>query len=110
MSLFVQPAGTRSWIQRLVIRGRRRELGLGATALVSLAEARELALANRKLARSDGDPLADKRDAEGVPTLADAARRVLEYFDAAVAVAYGWLVEINAADALSELLALNGGR
>ena len=76
--LFVQPTGTRSWIQRLVIRGRRRELGLGATALVSLAEAREQALANRKLARSGGDPLADKRRAEGMPTFADAARRVLE--------------------------------
>ena len=37
--LFVQPSGTRSWIQRLVIRGRRRELGLGSVALVSLAEA-----------------------------------------------------------------------
>ena len=54
--LFVQPAGTRSWIQRLVIRGRRRELGLGAVALVPLAEARELAVANRRLARSGGDP------------------------------------------------------
>ena len=48
----MQPASTRSWIQRLVIRGRRRELGLGATTLVSLADAREQALANRKLARS----------------------------------------------------------
>ena len=76
--LFVQPTGTRSWIQRLVIRGRRRELGLGAAALVSLAEAREQALANRRLARSGGDPLADKRRAEGIPTFADAARRVLE--------------------------------
>ena len=59
--LFVQPTGTRSWIQRLVVRGRRRELGLGAATLVSLADAREQALANRKLARSGGDPLADKR-------------------------------------------------
>ena len=59
--LFVQPSGTRSWIQRLVIRGRRRELGLGSVALVSLAEAREKALANRKLAREGGDPLAEKR-------------------------------------------------
>ena len=42
--LFVQPSGTRSWIQRLVVRGRRRELGLGSVALVSLAEAREKAL------------------------------------------------------------------
>ena len=76
--LFVQRTGTRSWIQRLVIHGRRHELGLGAAALVSLAEAREQALANRKLARSGGDPLADKRRAQGVPTFAEAARRVLE--------------------------------
>ena len=54
--LFVQPSGTRSWIQRLVIRGRRRELGLGTVALVSLSEAREKALANRKLAREGGGP------------------------------------------------------
>ena len=76
--LFVQPTGTRSWVQRLVIRGRRRELGLGAAGLVSLAEAREQALANRKLARSGGDPLSEKRRAEGVPTFAEAAQRVLE--------------------------------
>ena len=76
--LFVQPTGTRSWVQRIVIRGRRRELGLGAAALVPLAEARELALANRKLARSGGDPLSEKRRAEGVPTFAEAAERVLE--------------------------------
>ena len=76
--LYVKPEGTRSWIQRIVIRGRRREMGLGSVALVSLAEARELALANRKLARSGGDPLADKRRSQGVPTFAEAARRVVE--------------------------------
>ena len=76
--LFVQPTGTRSWVQRIVIRGRRRELGLGAATLVPLAEARELALANRKLARSGGDPLTEKRRAEGIPTFAEAAERVLE--------------------------------
>ena len=75
MYLFVQPTGTRSWVQRLVIRGRRRELGLGAAAL---AKAREQALANRMLARSGGDPLADRRRIQGVPTFADAARRVPE--------------------------------
>ena len=76
--LFVQLSGTRSWIQRLVIRGRRRELGLGSVALVSLAEAREKALANRKLARESGDPLAEKRRSVGIPTFAEAARRVVE--------------------------------
>ena len=76
--LFVQPSGTRSWIQRLVIRGRRRELGLGSVALVSLAEAREKARANRKLAREGGDPLAEKRRSQGVPSFAEAAARVVE--------------------------------
>ena len=76
--LFVQPSGTRSWIQRLLVRGRRRELGLGSVALVPLAKAREKALANRMLARQGGDPLAEKRRTEGIPTFAEAAARVLE--------------------------------
>ena len=76
--LYVQPTGTRSWVQCLVIRGRRRELGLGSARLVSLAEAREQALANRKLARSGGDPLAERRRAQGIPTFAEAARAVVE--------------------------------
>ena len=76
--LEIHATGTRSWVQRLVIRGRRREMGLGAAGLVSLAEAREQALANRKLARSGGDPLSEKRRAEGVPTFTEAAARVLE--------------------------------
>ena len=76
--LFVQPSGTRSWIQRLLVRGRRRELGLGSVALVPLAEAREKALVNRKLARQGGDPLAEKRRSQGIPTFAEAAMRVLE--------------------------------
>ena len=42
--------------------------GSAASALVSLAEAREKALANRKLAREGGDPLAEKRRMQGVPS------------------------------------------
>ena len=90
--LYVQPTGTRSWIQRLVIRGRKRELGLGSVALVSLAEAREQALANRKLARSGGDPLAEKRRSVGIPTFAEAARRVVEQKRA------GWRSRANGRD------------
>ena len=76
--LFVQPSGARSWVQRLVIRGRRRDFGLGSVALVSLAEARKKARANRKLAREGGDPLAERRRARGMPTFAEAAERVVE--------------------------------
>ena len=76
--LYVQRTGTRSWIQRLVVRGRKREFGLGSVALVSLAEAREQALANRKLARAGSDPLAEKRRSAGIPNFAEAAKRVIE--------------------------------
>ena len=95
--LFVQPTGTRSWIQRLVIRGRRRELGLGSLALVPLAEAREKALVNRKLAREGGDPLAERRRTEGIPTFAEAAARVLEQKRA------GWRNRKHAHEWLSSL-------
>ena len=70
-----QPSGIRSWIQRLVVCGRRRALGLGSIPFVSLAEAREKAIANRKVAREGGDPVADKRRGRGMPTFAEAAER-----------------------------------
>ena len=76
--LHVDPSGSRRWIQRLVIRGRKRELGLGGFPLVPLKETRAKALANRRLARSGGDPLAEKRRARTTPTFTDAAARVLE--------------------------------
>ena len=74
--LDVRPTGSRGWIQRLTIRGRRTELWLGGFPLVSLKEAREKAFANRKLARDGGDPLADKRRAESTPTFEEAGRQV----------------------------------
>ena len=74
--LDVRPTGSRGWIQRLTIRGRRTELGLGGFPLVSLKEAREKAFANRKLARDGGDPRAANRRAESMPSFADAAGAV----------------------------------
>jgi len=76
--LQVDPSGNRRWIQRLLIHGRRCELGLGGFPLVSLKEARDQAFANRRVARAGGDPLAEKRRAKGTPSFADAAARVLE--------------------------------
>ena len=74
--LDVRPSGSRGWIQRLTIRGRRAELGLGGFPLVSLKEAREKAFANRKLAREGGDPLSEKRRVETTPTFAEATHQV----------------------------------
>ena len=95
--LYVQRTGTRSWIQRLVIRGRKHELGLGSVRLISLAEAREQALANRKLARAGGDPLANKHRTQGMPTFAEAAATVVEQKRA------GWRSPRQAADWLQSL-------
>lgn len=74
--LKVEPSGAKRWVQRIVIRGKRSEIGLGSSSLVTLAEAREQALANRKLARSGGDPLQDKREAKALLTFEQAARKV----------------------------------
>ena len=61
LNLRVDPSGARQWVQRLVIRGRPRMLGLGGYPLVSLAEKRKVAFANLQRARTGGDPLAEKR-------------------------------------------------
>ena len=73
--LVVSRSGYRSWIQRLVIRGRRHDMGLGPFPAVSLAEARERAHNNRGLARSGGDPMSEKQAAEGVPSFETLARQ-----------------------------------
>ena len=75
--LNVAPGGSKSWVQRLTIDGRRRDIGLGGYPLVSLAEAREAAFENRKLARAGGDPLAEKRRRR-TPTFREAANAVHE--------------------------------
>lgn len=74
--LRVKPSGYKQWIQRLFIHGRRRELGLGPVRLVTLAEAREVALANRKVARAGGDPIAAR--GRGIPTVEEASAKVIE--------------------------------
>ena len=74
--LKVEPGGSRRWVQRIVIRGKRRDLGLGSWPLVSLKEARQAAFDNRKLARAGGDPWALKRR-PSVPTFAEALETVI---------------------------------
>lgn len=75
--LVVDPSGAKRWLLRVVVHGKRRDIGLGGTSLVSLSEAREKALSYRKLARDGGDPLAEKRkEKREIPTFIKAAERV----------------------------------
>ena len=75
--LCVASGGSKSWVQRLTIQGKRRDIGLGGFPLVTLAEARDEAFQNRRLARRGGDPLADKRKAK-VPIFREAAVQTFE--------------------------------
>jgi len=74
--LKVDRRGAKRWMQRIIIKGKRCDLGLGSVSLVSLAEARLAALQNRKIARDGGDPLADKRQAADLLTFEEAAKKV----------------------------------
>ena len=57
LNLRVDPSFDRRWAQKLVVRGQPRTLGLGGYPLVSLAEARDKAFANRRLDNPAGDDL-----------------------------------------------------
>ena len=64
--LVVDPSGAKRWLQRLSIQGKRCDLGLGSTRLVSLDDAREQALINRRVARAGGDPVAERNHEMGL--------------------------------------------
>ena len=76
--LRIEPTGSRRWVQRVSVAGRQREIGLGSADLVSLAEARELAVSNIKLAKAGRDPLAVKKERMAIPSLNEAIDKVIE--------------------------------
>ena len=73
--LLVKPSGSKSYVQRLTIHGRRHDIGLGSAKWTMPSEARAMAQTNRKIARMGGDPCAGRRAA--VPTFAEAANIVI---------------------------------
>ena len=84
--LNVAPSGSKSWVQRIVIQGRRRDIGLGPYPAVSLARARSIAQENRSAVTEGRDPVAEKREARdatlqrapSIPTFAEATAKVIE--------------------------------
>ena len=63
--LTISESGSKSWLLRIVVRGRRRDMGLGSVDLVSFEEARNLARLYRRIARSGGDLLLDRQELAG---------------------------------------------
>lgn len=66
LALRVSPKGSKAWIVRYTFDGERRDDGLGKFPDVSLAEARETAMAIRLSARKGIDPRADRERAKEV--------------------------------------------
>lgn len=77
LTLLVKASGTRSWVLRYQINGRRRDLGLGAYPEVTLARAREKALELRRMIVEGRDPLAERAKTIRF-TFKDAAEALIE--------------------------------
>ena len=77
LHVYISKAGRKSWVLRITIDGRRRDIGLGGFPTVSLAKAREKAVDNRAAVAEGRDPLAEKH-APAMPTFREAACAVHE--------------------------------
>ena len=62
--LRIRPTGSRSWLFIYMMEGRRREMGLGSDLDVSLAKAREKAMAARNHVLDGQDPQLERRVAK----------------------------------------------
>ena len=77
LHLYISRAGRKSWVLRITVDGRRRDIGLGGYPSVSLARAREKAADNRAAIAEGRDPVAEKH-APSMPTFREAAYAVHE--------------------------------
>jgi integrase len=95
--LLVSKSGAKSWMIRIQRDGKRRDIGLGSLAALSLAEARTKAADLRKHALNGRDPIAERdRDRRPIPTFKEAVKSTHE------ALAAGWSAK-TAADFLTSL-------
>ena len=74
LMLRVRPTGSKQWIWRGTVRGRRVDLGLGGYPYTTLREARERAFEYRKASRAGLDPRVRNRRC---PTFAEAVEKVI---------------------------------
>src|SRR6516165_4277150 len=76
--LIVSPTGARKWVLRFTWRGKAREMGLGTSATVSLADAREKAAHARRMIAQGLDPIAERKRTGGIPTFGEMTDQVHE--------------------------------
>jgi len=84
LMLVVRPSGSKNWILRITIAGKRRDIGLGSFKTTTLADAREAADQMRRKVARGIDPIAERRAEQIViPTFEEAAKAVHEEHKAA---------------------------
>ena len=77
LHLYISKAGRKSWVLRITVDGRRRDIGLGGYPSVSMALAREKSADNRAAVAEGRDPVAEKK-APTMRTFREAAYAVHE--------------------------------
>lgn len=75
LNLQISPSGARSWILRITVAGRRREMGLGAFPEVGLEGARDAARLAKAAVRDGRDPMKEREDAKAT-LLAERAKEL----------------------------------
>lgn len=76
--LEVDTTGAKRWLLRVVVHGRRRDIGLGSVTHTSLADVRQIANELRAVARKGGDPLTARPRAQKGTSFKAVATRVFE--------------------------------
>ncbi len=77
LSLLLSALRKGYWVLRATIKGRRRDIGLGTADLITLKEARGMALELRRDIQRGIDPIAEREKEEiKILTFAEAARKV----------------------------------
>ena len=77
LHLLVKDTGARSWVYRFMLKGKSRDIGLGAAGPggISLADARDLATALRLKVKAGIDPLEERQRSEAEAKAAEQATR-----------------------------------
>ena len=85
LTLRVEKTGTKRWVQRVSIGGKQRNIGLGGHPAISLAAARDAAIANLQAIKTGRDVIAERKEVREaarqpkltVPTFAEEAAAVI---------------------------------
>lgn len=92
LALQVMPSGARSWILRIQVGGRRRDMGLGGYPDVTVAGARDAAREARAKAKAGVDPIEDAKAARSALAASRLAAKTFRQCATAYVAAHkaGW--------------------